>query len=55
MLADGNRARSGSWDTTMRLWDLATRETLRTLKGHTSWINAVAVLAEGRPNRAKCA
>ena len=32
----------------MRLWDLVTGETLRTLEGHTSGVNAVAVLANGR-------
>jgi WD40 repeat protein len=48
VLADGRRALSGSWDNTLRLWDLATGETLRTLEGHTSPVNAVAVLADGR-------
>jgi hypothetical protein len=47
VLADGSRALSGSWDNTLRLWDLATGETLRTLEGHTSFVDAVAVLADG--------
>ena len=47
VLADGRRALSGSWDNTLRLWDLATGETLRTLEGHTGGVNAVAVLADG--------
>ena len=47
VLADGSRALSGSCDNTLRLWDLATGETLRTLEGHTDWVTAVAVLADG--------
>ena len=31
-----------------RLWDLGTGETLRTLKSHTSTVNAVAVTPDGR-------
>ena len=34
-LPDGCRALSGSGDNTLRLWDLATGQTLRTLEGHT--------------------
>jgi APAF-1 helical domain/WD domain, G-beta repeat len=47
LLADGNRALSGSDDNTLRLWDLATGETLRTLEGHSGAVSAVAVLADG--------
>ncbi len=35
-------------DGTLRLWDLETGESLRTLEGHTDWVTAVAVLADGR-------
>jgi WD40 repeat protein len=45
--SNGNRALSGSNDNTLRLWDLATGETLRTLKGHTDPVNAVALTADG--------
>jgi WD40 repeat protein len=31
----------------LRLWDLATGESVRTLEGHTDWVNAVAVLGDG--------
>ncbi|HEX5845919.1 MAG TPA: hypothetical protein VFY53_06495, partial [Rhodoplanes sp.] len=41
------RALSGSDDYTLRLWDLVTGES-RALAGHTSWVNAVAVLPDGR-------
>jgi WD40 repeat protein len=33
VIADGSRVLSASWDFTLRLWDPATGETLRTLKG----------------------
>jgi WD40 repeat protein len=48
VLADGRRAVSGSWDNTLRLWDLETGESLHTLEGHTDGVSAVAVLADGR-------
>ena len=47
LLPDGRHALSGSSDNTLRLWDLATGETLRTLEGHTDAVNTVAVLADG--------
>jgi WD40 repeat protein len=47
-VSDGSRALSGSLDGTLRLWDLATGETLRTLEGHSNGVSAVAVSADGR-------
>ena len=38
---DGQRAVSGSWGGTLRLWDLQTEETRRILKGHTDTVGAV--------------
>jgi WD40 repeat protein len=47
VLGDGSRALCGSFDNTLRLLDLASGETLRTLEGHTSRVSAVAVLGDG--------
>jgi WD40 repeat protein len=46
-LVDGNRALSASENNTLRLWDLSTEYTLRTLEGHKGPINAVSVFADG--------
>jgi WD40 repeat protein len=35
-------------DGTLRLWDLESGQTIRTLKGHTDLVNAVAVTPDGR-------
>ena len=47
VLPDSSRALSGSRDSTLRLWDLATGETLHIFQGHGDWVSAVAVLADG--------
>jgi WD40 repeat protein len=46
--ADGKRAISGSWDKTLKLWNLETGEELFTLKGHSHLVSAVAVTADGK-------
>ena len=46
VLPDNRHALSGSKDNTLRLWDLATGETVRILEGHTDWLSAVAVLPD---------
>jgi WD40 repeat protein len=46
-LGDG-RVVSASEDCSLRVWDLATGETVRTLEGHADSVNAVAALREGR-------
>ena len=45
---DGRRAISASDDQTLRVWDLDTGKTVRTLQGHSSWVHAVAVTPDGR-------
>jgi len=45
---DGQRAVSASADRTLKVWNLATGRELRTLTGHTSGVNAVAVTANGQ-------
>jgi WD40 repeat protein len=44
---DGCRAVSGSYDDTLRLWDLESGQTIRVLQGHTDTVWLVAVTAEG--------
>ena len=45
---DGRAAVSGSWDKTLRLWDLRTGHCLRTFEGHNSGVTAVAITPDGR-------
>ena len=45
---DGRYVVSGSYDRTLRVWELATGETKRTLQGHTREVRAVAVTPDGR-------
>ena len=44
---DGKVLVSGSYDRTIRLWDIATGEQLKTLEGHTYYITSVAVSPDG--------
>ena len=45
---DGQRAISGGWDTTVRVWNVDSGECLRVLVGHSHRVRAVATSAEGR-------
>jgi WD40 repeat protein/serine/threonine protein kinase len=40
---DGRQALSGSYDTTLKLWDLDTGTCLRTFRGHTDGVSSVAL------------
>lgn len=46
--SDGQFALTGSMDTTMRLWDLNTGQSVRKFKGHTKDVNSVAFSADNR-------
>jgi WD40 repeat protein len=43
---DSRHVLSGSGDTTLRLWDTHTGETVRVFQGHTHWVACVALLDE---------
>jgi WD40 repeat protein len=45
---DGRTAVSGGLDQTLRVWDVASGQCLRTLTGHTNWVRCVALTPEGR-------
>ncbi len=48
MTPDGRKAVSASGDRTLKVWDLERGEEVRTLKGHSGWVYAVAVTPDGR-------
>jgi WD40 repeat protein len=45
---DNRSAVSGSWDNTLRVWNLENGKTLHTLEGHPNGITAVAITSDGR-------
>jgi WD40 repeat protein len=45
---DGRRAVSASWDNMLRVWDLESGQSLRTLEGHSRRVSGVAITPDGR-------
>jgi WD40 repeat protein len=45
---DGQRALSGSYDNTLKLWDVNTGAEPRTFTGHTDWVTSVAFSPDGQ-------
>jgi WD40 repeat protein/predicted Ser/Thr protein kinase len=45
---DGRWLASGGKDRTVRIWDVASRQEVRTLTGHTNWINSLAFSPDGQ-------
>jgi F-box and WD-40 domain protein MET30 len=43
-----NRLASGSYDTTIKIWDLNTFTCIRTLNEHTDWIRCLKTLSNSR-------
>ncbi|WP_375505969.1 protein kinase [uncultured Nostoc sp.] len=39
---------SASWDNTIKLWDINTGKEIRTLTGHTNWVNSVVFSPDGK-------
>ena len=44
---DGSRLASGSWDRTVRIWNVATGQAEQTLKGHSRLVNSVVFSPDG--------
>ncbi|MFK0735411.1 MAG: WD40 repeat domain-containing protein, partial [Gloeotrichia echinulata HAB0833] len=45
---DGKTLASGSRDNTIKIWNIATGKEIRTLNGHSSFVNSVAFSPDGK-------
>ena len=45
---DGKNIISGSWDKTIKIWDIKSSECIRTLYGHTGSVNSIVVTQDGK-------
>ncbi len=46
-IAQSGELLSGSWDDTIKVWDLKSGQCLKTLEGHTSWVSCLAIAPSG--------
>ncbi|MCL2933972.1 MAG: hypothetical protein MGG11_17500 [Trichodesmium sp. MAG_R03] len=48
MSNDGKTIVSGSWDSTIKVWNLQAGELIGTLTGHTSRVNSISISNDGK-------